>query len=195
MLKDVGAQKLQVIKVVREVTGLGLKEAKDLVDNAPKPLKEKVSKEEAPHQGQGKRREPKSRQVVRSQSHRWRRPSERRATSARSAIGGPCDPNLLTFRSARSRSSSRSTYLRRAQERRSPGGLQVRLPDYGFAGDVSLSTSPTDQRPKYSVDDARSGSHVLGPQGAPAPACPGRDDGVKSQNRSRRRRSIWASSP
>jgi len=47
ILKDVGAQKLQVIKVVREVTGLGLKEAKDLVDSAPKPLKEKVSKEEA----------------------------------------------------------------------------------------------------------------------------------------------------
>ena len=47
ILKDVGAQKLQVIKVVREVTGLGLKEAKDLVDTAPKPLKEKVSKEEA----------------------------------------------------------------------------------------------------------------------------------------------------
>jgi large subunit ribosomal protein L7/L12 len=47
ILKDVGSQKLQVIKVVREVTGLGLKEAKDLVDGAPKPLKEKVSKEEA----------------------------------------------------------------------------------------------------------------------------------------------------
>jgi large subunit ribosomal protein L7/L12 len=47
ILKDVGAQKLQVIKVVREVTGLGLKEAKDLVDGAPKPLKEKVAKEEA----------------------------------------------------------------------------------------------------------------------------------------------------
>jgi large subunit ribosomal protein L7/L12 len=47
LLKEVGATKLQVIKVVREVTGLGLKEAKDLVDTAPKPLKEKVSKEEA----------------------------------------------------------------------------------------------------------------------------------------------------
>jgi large subunit ribosomal protein L7/L12 len=47
ILKEVGSQKLQVIKVVREVTGLGLKEAKDLVDTAPKPLKEKVSKEEA----------------------------------------------------------------------------------------------------------------------------------------------------
>ena len=47
ILKEVGATKLQVIKVVREVTGLGLKEAKDLVDTAPKPLKEKVSKEEA----------------------------------------------------------------------------------------------------------------------------------------------------
>ncbi len=47
ILKEIGAQKLQVIKVVREVTGLGLKEAKDLVDTAPKPLKEKVSKEEA----------------------------------------------------------------------------------------------------------------------------------------------------
>ncbi len=46
-LKAAGAQKIQVIKVVRSITGLGLKEAKDLVDNAPKPVKEKVSKEEA----------------------------------------------------------------------------------------------------------------------------------------------------
>lgn len=42
-----GAGKINVIKVVREITGLGLKEAKDLVDNCPKPLKEKVSKEDA----------------------------------------------------------------------------------------------------------------------------------------------------
>ncbi|ADG04921.1 50S ribosomal protein L7/L12 [Kyrpidia tusciae] len=42
-----GGSKINVIKVVREITGLGLKEAKDLVDNAPKPVKEKVSKEEA----------------------------------------------------------------------------------------------------------------------------------------------------
>jgi len=47
ILKDVGAEKIKVIKVVREVTGLGLKEAKDLVDGAPKPIKENVSKEEA----------------------------------------------------------------------------------------------------------------------------------------------------
>ncbi|HEY8349426.1 MAG TPA: 50S ribosomal protein L7/L12 [Clostridia bacterium] len=47
ILKDVGADKIKVIKVVREVTNLGLKEAKDLVDNAPKPIKENVSKEEA----------------------------------------------------------------------------------------------------------------------------------------------------
>jgi len=47
VLKDVGAEKIKVIKVVREVTGLGLKEAKDLVDGAPKTLKENVSKEEA----------------------------------------------------------------------------------------------------------------------------------------------------
>jgi len=46
-LKEAGAKKIQVIKVVRELTGLGLKEAKDLVDGAPKPVKEKVSKEEA----------------------------------------------------------------------------------------------------------------------------------------------------
>ena len=46
-LTDVGAEKVKVIKVVREVTGLGLKEAKDLVDSAPKMLKEAVSKEEA----------------------------------------------------------------------------------------------------------------------------------------------------
>jgi large subunit ribosomal protein L7/L12 len=47
ILKAVGANKIQVIKVVRELTGLGLKEAKDLVDGAPKPVKEKVSKQEA----------------------------------------------------------------------------------------------------------------------------------------------------
>jgi large subunit ribosomal protein L7/L12 len=47
ILANAGASKINVIKVVREVTGLGLKEAKELVDNAPKPLKEKVSKEEA----------------------------------------------------------------------------------------------------------------------------------------------------
>lgn len=47
ILSDVGSQKIQVIKVVRELTGLGLKEAKEVVDNAPKPIKEKVSKEEA----------------------------------------------------------------------------------------------------------------------------------------------------
>jgi large subunit ribosomal protein L7/L12 len=46
-LKDVGAKKIQVIKVIREVTSLGLKEAKDLVDNAPSIVKEGVSKEEA----------------------------------------------------------------------------------------------------------------------------------------------------
>ena len=46
-LTDFGAQKIKVIKVVREITGLGLKEAKEVVDNAPKPVKEGVSKEEA----------------------------------------------------------------------------------------------------------------------------------------------------
>src|SRR2546430_16993461 len=46
-LKDAGAKKIQVIKVVREITGLGLKEAKDLVDGAPKPVKEGVPKAEA----------------------------------------------------------------------------------------------------------------------------------------------------
>jgi len=47
ILKQVGANKINVIKAVREVTNLGLKEAKDLVDGAPKPVKEGVSKEEA----------------------------------------------------------------------------------------------------------------------------------------------------
>ncbi|NIM59903.1 MAG: 50S ribosomal protein L7/L12 [Candidatus Aminicenantes bacterium] len=47
ILKSVGDKKINVIKTVREVTSLGLKEAKDLVDNAPKPVKEGVSKEEA----------------------------------------------------------------------------------------------------------------------------------------------------
>jgi len=47
ILKTIGDKKIQVIKVVRELTGLGLKEAKDLVDGAPKPVKEKVSKAEA----------------------------------------------------------------------------------------------------------------------------------------------------
>ena len=47
ILTDAGAQKIQVIKVVRELTNLGLKEAKDLVDAAPKPVLEKVSKDDA----------------------------------------------------------------------------------------------------------------------------------------------------
>jgi large subunit ribosomal protein L7/L12 len=47
VLSVIGEKKIQVIKVVRELTGLGLKEAKDLVDGAPKPVKEGVSKEEA----------------------------------------------------------------------------------------------------------------------------------------------------
>jgi len=47
ILKSAGDKKINVIKVVREVTSLGLKEAKDLVDGAPKPIKEKVAKEEA----------------------------------------------------------------------------------------------------------------------------------------------------
>ncbi len=46
-LKEVGADKIKVIKVVRELTSLGLKEAKDLVENAPKPVKEGVSKADA----------------------------------------------------------------------------------------------------------------------------------------------------
>ncbi|MCZ8537649.1 MULTISPECIES: 50S ribosomal protein L7/L12 [Paenisporosarcina] len=47
MLNSAGDQKIKVIKVVREITGLGLKEAKEVVDNAPKALKEGVTKEEA----------------------------------------------------------------------------------------------------------------------------------------------------
>ena len=47
ILKDAGASKIQVIKAVREATGLGLKEAKDLVDGAPATIKENVAKEEA----------------------------------------------------------------------------------------------------------------------------------------------------
>ncbi len=46
-MTEVGSEKIKVIKAVREVTGLGLKEAKEVVDNAPKVLKEQVSKEEA----------------------------------------------------------------------------------------------------------------------------------------------------
>ena len=49
MLKEAGAKKIQVIKVVREITGLGLKEAKDLVDGAPQAVKAGVSKDEAAH--------------------------------------------------------------------------------------------------------------------------------------------------
>ena len=56
MLKEAGAKKIQVIKVVRELTGLGLKEAKDLVDGAPQAVKAGVSKDEAAHdQGQAGR--------------------------------------------------------------------------------------------------------------------------------------------
>jgi large subunit ribosomal protein L7/L12 len=47
VLTEAGGQKIQVIKVVRAITGLGLKEAKDLVDSAPKPVKEGVAREEA----------------------------------------------------------------------------------------------------------------------------------------------------
>jgi large subunit ribosomal protein L7/L12 len=47
VLTGVGQQKIQVIRVVREITSLGLKEAKDLVDGVPKPVKEKVAREEA----------------------------------------------------------------------------------------------------------------------------------------------------
>jgi len=47
ILKNAGAQKINVIKIVRAATGLGLKEAKDLVDGAPKPIKEALPKEEA----------------------------------------------------------------------------------------------------------------------------------------------------
>ena len=47
VLKEAGASKINVIKAVREITGLGLKEAKDLVDGAPKPVKENVAKDEA----------------------------------------------------------------------------------------------------------------------------------------------------
>ena len=46
-LDEAGAQKIQVIKVIREITGLGLKEAKDLVEGSPKPVKENIAKEEA----------------------------------------------------------------------------------------------------------------------------------------------------
>ena len=46
-LTEIGSEKIKVIKVVREITGLGLKEAKEVVDNAPKLLKEQVSKEDA----------------------------------------------------------------------------------------------------------------------------------------------------
>jgi large subunit ribosomal protein L7/L12 len=47
ILTGIGEKKVNVIKVVREITALGLKEAKDLVDSAPKPIKEKITKEEA----------------------------------------------------------------------------------------------------------------------------------------------------
>lgn len=47
VLASVGANKIPVLKIVREITGLGLKEAKDLVDGAPKPVKENIKKEEA----------------------------------------------------------------------------------------------------------------------------------------------------
>ena len=47
ILKEIGAEKIKVIKVVREQTGLGLKEAKEVVDNAPKAVKEGISKEDA----------------------------------------------------------------------------------------------------------------------------------------------------
>ena len=60
VLKEVGANKIQVIKVVRDVTGLGLKEAKDLVDGAPKTVKENVAKADAFSVGDG----PKSKNII-----------------------------------------------------------------------------------------------------------------------------------
>ena len=61
ILKDAGANKINTIKAVREVTSLGLKEAKDLVDGAPKPLKENASKEEVgEHQARSSRVLPAS---------------------------------------------------------------------------------------------------------------------------------------
>ena len=60
MLTEIGANKIQVIKAVRELTSLGLKEAKDLVDSAPAAIKENVTKDEAaaaPHQARRRWRE------------------------------------------------------------------------------------------------------------------------------------------
>ena len=58
-LVSAGDKKINVIKVVREITGLGLKEAKDLVDGAPKPVKEKVSKDEAAKMKKGGKKKDK----------------------------------------------------------------------------------------------------------------------------------------
>ena len=67
ILTEIGTNKINVIKVVREVTSLGLKEAKDLVESAPKPIKEGVPKDEAA--AIKKKFEDVDRQVVRAQEH------------------------------------------------------------------------------------------------------------------------------
>ncbi len=84
-----GANKIQVIKAVRELTSLGLKEAKDLVEGAPKPVKEAVSKEEADGQGQAGRGRRDRRHQVRKSPQRAGARRARRAWRPLAASGKP----------------------------------------------------------------------------------------------------------
>ena len=91
-LKEAGAKKIQVIKVVRELTGLGLKEAKDLVDGAPQAVKAGVSKDEAAHdQGQAGRAGRCRRSEVRAAGRSGRGTG---VTRRPAASGRSCDPDL-----------------------------------------------------------------------------------------------------
>ena len=91
-LKEAGAKKIQVIKVVREITGLGLKEAKDLVDGAPQTVKAGVSKDEAATRS---RPSWKSRARRRSEVRAARRPRLRMGVIRRPPPPGrSCDPDL-----------------------------------------------------------------------------------------------------
>ena len=108
VLSEVGPNKIPVIKVVRELTGLGLKEAKDLVDNAPKPVKEKISKSEAADMK--KKLEEVGAAARRRRTSSTRRPSRSRRASPRTR---PRRSRVRwRSRAQRSRSSSSAPALR-----------------------------------------------------------------------------------
>ena len=107
VLKEAGASKINVIKTVRELTGLGLKEAKDLVDGAPKPVKENIGKDEA---AAVKKKLEDAGATVESQSF------------------GPKGPNLISFRRSPRRPRASSSPRRPRPYRCSPSPPWVLRP-------------------------------------------------------------------